>query len=163
MMSSALLRQRLSRSAASFFGSRSPARMASMMASHGHFAAVWRHGNDKFLGSHVDACRIRVGLDVEAGMRACFLLARTARDGFTAGWFAFHGVSIFFGCLTQGQLPEERMRQSPERGHSATSQDWPHCATNDPLAGAATMLKNGVAICRSRHHWLFGLRPAAGG
>ena len=25
------------------------------------------------------------------------------------------------------------------------------------------MLKNGVAIRRSRHHWFFGLRPATGG
>ena len=133
------------------------------VGAHRFFAAAWRHGYDKFLCPHVDTCRIGVGLSVDGMLRDCALLVGTARSGFTAGWFSFHGVSVFGWSLTQGQLPEERMRRSPERGHSAVSRDRPHCATNDPLAGAAAMLKNGVAIRRSRHHWFFGLRPATGG
>ncbi len=49
-----------------------------------------------------------------------------------------------------GATAERRMDVSPERGHSAVERNQPHCATNDPLVGAALMIKNGIAT-RENH------------
>jgi hypothetical protein len=64
------------------------------VGAHRFFAAAWRHGYDKFLGSHVDASGVGMGLGVDGMLQACTLLAGTAGGGFAAGWFSFHGVSV---------------------------------------------------------------------
>jgi hypothetical protein len=78
---------------------------------------------------------------------------------------------MFLFCILMPGQPPKRMGQSPERGHRQPPVSNAGCqrATKVPIAGAATMLKNGV---RGLHRTTIGssaytpdikiLRPSPG-
>ena len=110
----------------------------------GFVGSVGRDGGDDLVCGDVEPGGVGVEFAFEHGG-----FAGTAFGGFAFGFFHRGGGFDFVDWVESGAAVAKRMEQSPKRGRRVPLRG--RAATNDQLARAAAMLKNGIRRSSRRH------------